>query len=339
VKNRKKIFLRADGNSIIGYGHLFRLLALAEMLNSHFDCYFVSQELPVFILNELNRLQIETIHTPPFKYCHPDRKLKEDELDFDLATHLTGNEVVVTDGYWFGINYQRSAKACGAQLVCIDDLVDMEFAADVIINHSPGISHANYQIHTSSRLCLGIEFLLVRKVFLSHAKNRSKLAVREKMSTVFISLGGAGNRDVLKKIIFILNDVIDISRIVILGKSFDRIEVDKSISFLDKASQEEIAIMLLECDLLICTPSTISLEACCIGVPIFTLLLAENQRLISAGLRREGAAYSFDTSNLDSISNAFRGLTVDMRKSMVSRQTKLVDGRSDERLLELFTSL
>ena len=40
----KEILFRADGNSEIGLGHLYRLFSLIEMLKEHFKFTFVSSE-------------------------------------------------------------------------------------------------------------------------------------------------------------------------------------------------------------------------------------------------------------------------------------------------------
>ena len=47
----KKILFRADGNEEIGYGHVIRSLALADMLKENFECIFVTR----FLINRFSR--------------------------------------------------------------------------------------------------------------------------------------------------------------------------------------------------------------------------------------------------------------------------------------------
>ena len=43
-------------------------------------------------------------------------------------------KIVVLDGYHFDTNYQTKIKQKGCKLVCIDDLHDKHFVADIIIH-------------------------------------------------------------------------------------------------------------------------------------------------------------------------------------------------------------
>ena len=47
---KKKVVLRADGNSKIGLGHVYRLLALAEMLKEDFECVLAMNDTDDFVL-------------------------------------------------------------------------------------------------------------------------------------------------------------------------------------------------------------------------------------------------------------------------------------------------
>jgi spore coat polysaccharide biosynthesis predicted glycosyltransferase SpsG len=54
--NNKQVIIRADGNSEIGYGHIFRCLALAQMLNEDFECWFYSQNPPTLLKQEIEKV-------------------------------------------------------------------------------------------------------------------------------------------------------------------------------------------------------------------------------------------------------------------------------------------
>ncbi len=60
--------------------------------------------------------------------------------------------IVVLDGYHFGTNYQKQIKLKGAKLVCIDDMHDKEFVADLIINHIPRITPQDYNVQPFTNL-------------------------------------------------------------------------------------------------------------------------------------------------------------------------------------------
>jgi len=146
-----RIFIRADGSAKIGLGHLVRCNALAFMLKNDFQIFFVCKEIPDEIFTEItnNGFQVLTI---------------DSEKDFFKI--LSKNEIVVIDHYGLGTNYQKQIKELGCKLVCIDDLHDKEFYADVIINHAEGILVEDYKCKSCTKLYLGINYALLRFPFL-----------------------------------------------------------------------------------------------------------------------------------------------------------------------------
>ena len=94
--------MRADGNSEIGLGHVHRLIALAEILKKDFNCIFVIRR-PLPRIKELimeccaSLIEIEHVTT------------LEQEAD-ELLQDLTGNEIIVLDGYQFDTAYQKKIK-------------------------------------------------------------------------------------------------------------------------------------------------------------------------------------------------------------------------------------
>ena len=123
MKQKRKIYFRADAGPNIGYGHYIRSLALADMLKQDFDCTMFTQVPTDYQLREC-----ETV-------C-PIVALPDDESKFQkFLEYLKGDEIVVLDNYFYTTDYQRAIKAKGCKLVCIDDIHDKHYVADVVINH------------------------------------------------------------------------------------------------------------------------------------------------------------------------------------------------------------
>ena len=136
-----KVFIRADGSSQIGLGHLVRCSALAHMLKDHFEITFYSKEIPDAMLAELNSNGF---------ICH---KIKNENEFFN---QLNDKNIAVLDGYNFGTDYQKQVKDTGSKLICIDDLHDQKFLADLIINHAPGITPQDYKAKTYTQFALSL---------------------------------------------------------------------------------------------------------------------------------------------------------------------------------------
>ena len=120
---KQKIYFRADAGPEIGYGHYIRSLALADMLKQDFDCTMFTQAPTDYQLREIEHV------------C-PIVALSDTDAKFDeFLDYLHGDEIVVLDNYFFATDYQRQIKAKGCQLVCIDDMHDKHYVANVVINH------------------------------------------------------------------------------------------------------------------------------------------------------------------------------------------------------------
>lgn len=119
-----KIYFRADGGFAIGMGHLVRSLALAQMLEQAFEICFCCKEAPDSFVQDLNKLGLQFL------------KINTEQ---DWISLLKPKDITVIDHYQLGIETHRAIRAKGAKVVCIDDMHDKPFDADLIINHAPGV--------------------------------------------------------------------------------------------------------------------------------------------------------------------------------------------------------
>ena len=152
----KKVILRADGNSEIGMGHFYRTLALGEMLKNDFECIFATQTPVRQQINELKKTFGNLINLPA-----------NDTHFNQFLNHLNGNEIVVLDNYYFDTSYQKKIQDKGCKLVCIDDIHDKHYVADIVINHAPGLNKSVFSTENYTKLLLGLDYTLLRKDFLS----------------------------------------------------------------------------------------------------------------------------------------------------------------------------
>lgn len=183
-----KLILRADANETIATGHVYRLLALAELLKPQFEIWFCTQSNNTQLLENI-RSQVDKLIQLPhqFEYCLPADKELDAEIPFDLEEIVNTNDIVVLDGYWFREKYQLAIKQRGAKLVMIDDFANQYFYADAVINHAPGIKVSRYKGEPHTQYFLGLNYALIRKAFFGPKSNDIKPVDK----TVFISFGGS----------------------------------------------------------------------------------------------------------------------------------------------------
>lgn len=286
----RKIYLRADGNSLIGLGHIYRLLALGEILKDDFRICFVTNSLEEFLLDAISQsvdelIQLDVDHS----YLLPNERKKNDEVPFDITFEINKNDIVVTDGYWFGKTYQKAIKNCEAKLVCIDDLVDSTYYfSDVVINHAPGLLSNQFASESYTKFCLGIDYCILRKVFFE------PIPLNKKKNAIFVGFGGSDYFDFSLKSLESLLSFSNFERIDILVTDYfsqnsmkklsdfanthpDKIKLHKNLS------AETIKNILDECSHAIVSASTILFECYSRGLQCFTGYYAVNQKSIYDG--------------------------------------------------------
>ena len=261
----RKIYFRADAGPEIGYGHYIRSLALADMLKQDFDCTMFTQMPTDYQLREAKPI------------C-PVVALPNDDSKFDIfLNHLTGDEIVVLDNYFFTTDYQRAIKAKGCKLVCIDDMHDKHYVADVIINQGMGYSRQEFSLETYTQLCIGLEYSLLRKPFLTTDNPQS--ATRAKGSIV-VAFGGADPMNLTEQYIAALLMKPEITHVdAIIGDSYrGQLSDSPIVQYHKNLNAEQIRDIFLHAEYAVLPSSTMMLEALSCGTKIIGGYYVENQQ-------------------------------------------------------------
>ncbi len=330
MKEKTKIYFRADGHAKMGLGHIIRSLALADMLRDEFDCHFII------------RAPLPTIREQILNVCNSIIELYQTENN-DIEAHdisekyLTGNEIVVLDGYHFRTSYQQIIKNKGCKLVCIDDIHAYHFVADIVINHAGGISKEDYSAESYTEFYLGLKYALLRKPFREAAQN--KLSLNKRENTIFVCLGGADPNNDTMEILKKCEQLKDIeSCYVVLGGAYSHRE--KLDSFLEKTTLNitllsnldatEMVTYMKRCKKAITPPSSISYEYLCVGGELYLKVIADNQLNINKYFLDAGLAFSYNDYPLFE--------KEDKVKEAIKIQNLLLDGQSNKRFLKIFST-
>lgn len=241
-----KIYFRADASGNIGYGHFVRTLALADMLKEDFDCTIFTQT-----ASEFQKAEAASV-------CRMV-ELPSDESSFGLFLEmLSGNETVVLDNYFFSAGYQKAIKEKGCRLVCIDDLHDRHFYADLIINHCSS-DCSGYECEEYTRFCLGPRWALLRRPFLNAGTNSGNTR------NWLITFGGTDRYGLTS----LYKSVLEQSGLA------DRIEtVDAS----RRLNASQMASLMGECGNVICSASSVCYEALACGCKVYAGYYVDNQK-------------------------------------------------------------
>jgi len=88
--------------------------------------------------------------------------------------------------------------------------------------------------------------------------------------------------------------------------------------------------LMLSCDQAITSPSTISYEYLSVGGLLYLQITADNQRNINRYFLEAEIAFDFDQ---------FPEKDEDKIRAAMTKQKEILDGQSDQRILEVFLSL
>ena len=287
---RHKLFFRADGNSQMRMGHVIRSLALAEMLLEDFDCLFI-------IRDPLLTLSIQIKETCEMVVI-PSHISKENEAVYLVENCFSEEDIVVLDGYHFGTVYQQVIKNNGNLLVCIDDIHDYHFVADMVINHAGGISVDDYSTEIYTQMLLGPKYALLRPDF-----RHSSTEIQKDGASCFICMGGADPNNATS---IIVKDCLDSDRFsqinVVIGggylfkdQLFEEVEnYNFPINIHSQLRADEMVRLMQKCNYAVSSPSTVAYEYLSQGGVLFLYLIADNQKDLLSYLTKSCLAFEYD---------------------------------------------
>lgn len=321
-----RILFRVDGNAEIGLGHLVRCIALAQMLKSEFEIFFFSKSIPVNILNDLAQHNFKVIEIGT-----------EDEFFDQIENH----DIVILDGYQFDTSYQQKIKAANAKLVCIDDLHENEFVADLVINHAPDVVPADYAAQHYTQFALGLDYVLLRPAFLN--KKFEKPDSYRALQTVFICFGGADMKNLTTTVVEVIKADTRLKRvIVVVGEAYSFLDQlkqtiadDIRIELYNSVDEEIIATLMQQADFVIVPSSGILQEALALDCRAISGMYVENQRNIFNSYKNLETFISAEDFSKENIKLAINKLF----QSPERINKRVIDRKSGERLLKLFRKL
>ncbi len=336
----KKVVLRADGSASIGFGHIYRLLALANILKNQFHITFVSCNVEDFIKQEICRICDELVELMvESPSVTADQISLQGEMDFDLDEIIKGDEIVILDGYQFRENYQQKVKERHCELICIDDLALGHFYGDIIINHAPGLDNERYQKESYSKVYSGLSYAILRNEFF-----KPLLFHKEQDSDVLISLGGSDYYGFTEKLVSMLFSNKEFATFhIVYTSSYSTTMIEQILSLestpnkiklYKNLSSNEVVDLMDKCTYAFVSASTVLIEAYARGLNCFTGYYTQNQRFIYDGFVKEKKAIGM--GDFHEINEPVLQLALQRKREIIALREPL---NSAENLLNLIKEL
>lgn len=286
------ILFRADGNEIVGSGHIMRCLSIAQAAKDlGEECCFVMADKSFASAVEHAGVQSFFLNT--------DFKSMPEELNQLLPVIEKVNpQCIVVDSYYVTEKYLQKIRQY-SPVVYIDDLASFAYPVDVLINYNIYGEKIGYvqmyqeQNRKLPKLLLGPSYAPLRKEF----KEVKRKPQPKKIKNILVSTGGADHEHVALKLAkylttherksayqyhFLLGamnpDVLELTRI------------EKEFSEIIKLHQNvrQMRELLQSCDIAVSAAGSTLYELCACGIPTITYVLADNQILGACTFEEKG---------------------------------------------------
>lgn len=342
--NEKRLLIRADGNAVIGAGHIMRCLSIAIAAREMgIVCLFVTAD--DAFSEVINRSNI------PHKILATDYSDMNGETD-QLCEIIDSFKptVIIVDSYSVTEKYFKLIRRY-AVIFYIDDVRKFPYSVDAIINYNASANIFDYPSYYKTaqielpQLFLGERFAPLRKEF----QNLKELSTRVQVSDILFSVGGSDpERIVFQFVNCVINDekLKNYRYHLVLGKYEPDIDKIKAIAKKHKniivhENITKMADLMRTCDIAISAAGSTLYELSACGIPTITYILDDNQFLGATSLSEKGIVINVGDFRIQCdfffrLAKEIKDLCCDFkrREYMHMKAIRTIDGNGAKRLVE-----
>jgi UDP-2,4-diacetamido-2,4,6-trideoxy-beta-L-altropyranose hydrolase len=316
-----KVAFRTDASFEIGTGHVMRCLALAKALRDQGAiCYFICREHPGNLLDYIYQQGFE-VYSLPLKNNSQLNPNKESEplehlawLGTNWLIDASDTSKVLIDNYpgWLAVDHysidfrwEKAIRSSCRQLMVIDDLANRSHDCDLLLDQNLGRSPNDYKrlLPFHAIKLIGPQYALLRPEFAKLRAQSLARRIQPELKHLLITMGGVDKDNITGLTLKALEECSlpsDMNITVVMGSNAPWLgHIQSQASEMKHPTQVlvgvgDMAKLMTTSDLSIGAAGGTSWERCCLGVPSFVIITAENQRAGAIALKQKGAAMIVD---------------------------------------------
>ncbi len=270
-------YIRADGNTNIGMGHVMRCLSIAEASAENDKL-----GKPIFITADSGCK--EMITGRGFEVIILDTDFKDMMSEIPLLEKIFDKEkdILLVDSYQVSDMYFHVLKKL-VKTACLEDM-GFSHPVDLLINYNIYAPNLAQNYINNKETLLGVSYMPLRKQF----QQPSDYAVKDRVTDVVITTGGSDPYFASSAIMdaVLENSVLSEADIHwhILSGPFNKFKeqlLEKYVSFTNITIHENVQDMrglLLKMDAVVTATGSTIYEVSSLGIPMIVFYFAENQK-------------------------------------------------------------
>ena len=350
---RLQVAFRADASIRIGTGHVMRCLTLADTLRARgADCMFLCRPHEGHLLDLITARGHQGLALPPASSAAKTDHLYGEWLGADPledAWHareaLAARRVqaLVVDHYALDQTWEQVLRPVCHRLMVIDDLADRAHDCDLLLDQNLGRTESDYQPWTpaSAKRLTGPRYALLRPEFAQWREVSLRRRSVPRLQTLLITLGGVDARNMTVRVLAVLAHAAlspALQIVVVCGSHSPWLaEVRAQAAAMPRPTRvlvgvDDMARWMAESDLAIGAAGSTSWERCCLGLPTWLTVLADNQRGAADALAASGAAQCFEGP--EALHGLMAALTPTALAEMSQAAQRLCDGLGAPRVAD-----
>ncbi len=362
-----EVVFRADASVDIGTGHVMRCLTLADALGrAGARCTFVSRALDGHLLEAIaarghgvlplsgrsgeaeEALAAAWGDARPAHAAWLATSWQADASETREALEASGlrPDWLVVDHYALDARWEEALEGSSRRLMVLDDLADRTHRCDLLLEQGLGREAADYGpwVPQRARLLIGPRFALLRPEFAALRSASLARRAAPRLSRLLVTLGGVDRDNVTGRVLAALRTLPlgpELSITVVMGARAPwKQQIEQDAQQMPWPTEvlsgvTDMGARMAAHDLAICAGGGTVWELCALGVPMITVVVADNQTFSARALAQRAGVPVITPGGLQrSLAAALRGLEAPVTLRERGRAVATVcDGRGADRVV------
>ena len=337
----KKLFIRADGNSTIGLGHIMRSMTIAlEFRKIGYECIYLSSK-PV--ANDIfERYGFDVIELD-YDY---DKKNIEEAI---IVSEIVKDNYLLIDSYWINNEYLKLLKDV-CTTICINSTKE-KLITDWLINENIACDReyiSSLYAECDTQLLLGERFTPIREEF-----QAINYQINDSVQNILITTGGGDQYNFMTDFVKLIKNNYKYNNYKFTFISgacntyIDELEEEakNNENIVIVRNTSNISEYMKNSDIAISTGGTTVLELSVVGVPTIGFAVAQDQIDGLEMMRKYGmiqyAGNASEDGLVKRVDNILNMLLEDkeLRYRLSKESSKYIDGKGAERICHRITGV